>query len=779
MQGLKTLLLTLRFYLKHGVFLLLVVLIAYWAWLDRQVINQFEQQQWNLPARVYAAPLEIYREAPISSQHLIANLELLGYKRVDDVTGSGQFSKIGEGLELITRGFEFPGGAEPARRISVAFDNNRISTIASKLSRDTPSLVRLEPVEIGAIHPGVFEDRALLRFADVPRLFLERLIAVEDKRYFDHPGVDVKGITRAVFANIVAGRMRQGGSTITQQLVKNLYLTRERSLRRKFQEALMALSLERRYSKQEILEAYLNEIYLGQDGNRAIHGFGLGAEFYFDKPLAELNIAEQALLIGIIKGPSAYNPRKKPQVAEQRRNTVLQVLLKADLVSLQEYEKAISQPVEVSARSTNRKKPFAAFTELVHKRLLSNYDASALQTQGLKIFTTIDPLIQQLIVRSQQDFLASQAENLNKAGQPLQIAAVWADPVSAEVKAMTGGREQNPSYNRALLAKRQIGSLIKPFVVTEALSRPDEFQLGTILNDDAINLTDRKGQTWSPQNYDRKTRGPVTMLEALVNSYNLATIDLGLKLGLASVADRVNSMGLLDETIPLYPSLLLGAIEMTPFEVAQLYHTLANQGFYAPLKAIRTVVDASGEPLREARNTVRQAIDSKVAYLTTYAMTEVVNRGTARSLKNLAPRSLPIAGKTGTSDDTRDSWFAGFGENLLGVVWIGHDNGEPTKLTGASGALQAWGRMANRIGIAPLALRKPTGVSFLWFDPSKQRYLSESCGEISQMPVIPTDALLIQQCDSIQTRESDSIDSLWDGIKRLIDRGSTQQEDNE
>ena len=774
MAGLKQILRTLRFYLKHSILLLVVALIAYWAWVDRQVINQFEAQQWNLPARVYAAPLEIYREAPISNQQLSANLKLLGYQRVESVTRSGQYSSVGGRLDLITRGFEFPDGIEPARHINIAFNNDRVKTISGATEDDSPLIARLEPVEIGTIHPGVFEDRVLLAFGSVPRLFIERLIAVEDRRYFDHPGVDIKGISRALVANVIAGRMRQGGSTITQQLVKNLYLTRERSLRRKFQEALMALSLERRYSKRDILEAYLNEIYLGQDGNRAIHGFGLGAEFYFDKPLSELEIAEQALLIAIIKGPSAYNPRKNPQQAQQRRDTVLKVLLEAELISAQQYDAAILQPLKVSTRSRNRTKPFAAFTELVHKRLLANYETAALQTQGLRIFTTIDPLIQQQIVESQKDFLDSQTKNLSKTGKPLQIATVWADPVSAEVKALTGGREQNPNYNRALLAKRQIGSLIKPFVMAEALSRSRDFQLGSPLADEEITLTDRKGQTWSPQNYDKQTHGRVTMLEALVKSYNLATIDLGLKLGLGSVAERVKKMGLVDEQIPLYPSLLLGAIEMSPFQVAQLYHTLANQGFYAPLKAIRTVVDANGKPLTEARNTVSQAIDPKVAFLTAFAMTEVVNKGTARGLQRLAPSSLPLAGKTGTSDDTRDSWFAGFGGNLLGVVWIGHDNGEPTRLTGASGALQAWGKMANKVNVAPLKLRQPAGVSFVGFDPLSGGYFAEACETSRQLPVIVSDSLNIQHCDSIDAQESDRIETLWDGIKRLLNRGSEQ-----
>ncbi|MGR8950564.1 MAG: penicillin-binding protein 1B, partial [Gammaproteobacteria bacterium] len=699
-------------------------------------------------------------------------LELLGYQEVGQASRSGQFSKQGDRIKLVTRGFKFPDAVEPARRLTVSFSNDRVSKISFTGREASPSIARLEPFEIGGIHPGIFEDRVLLRFSDVQRVFLERLIAVEDKRYFEHPGIDIKGVSRAIITNLVAGKMRQGGSTITQQLIKNLYLTRERSLRRKFQEALMALSLERRYSKQEILETYINEIYLGQDGNRAIHGFGLGAEFYFDKPLVELSIAEQALLIGLIKGPSAYNPRKNPKLAQQRRDTVLKVLLTAELISTHEYETAVRQPVQVSSRIRGNKKLYAAFTALVHRRLLANYAAEDLQTQGLKIFTTAAPLMQQQIAKAQQEFMNSLETRVSKRGEPLQIATVWADPVSAEVKALTGGRDHNSNYNRALFAKRQVGSLIKPFVVAEALGRPNHFQLGSLVHDQELSLTDQKGQVWAPQNYDRQTHGDVTILDTLVRSYNLATIDLGLGIGLGSVAKRLRAMGLQREKIPLYPSLLLGAIEMTPFEVAQLYHTIANQGFFSPLKAIRTVVDADGVPLREARTTVRQALDSKVAYLTTFAMSEVVNRGTAQGLKRLVPEALPIAGKTGTTDDTRDSWFAGFGGNLLGVVWIGHDNGQPTKLTGASGALRAWGSMAKIAGVTPLTASRPGGVELVWVDPNTGEYFSEQCGPHIAVPVIANENLMINECDSGESSESDSIETLWDGIKRMLNGGS-------
>ena len=601
------------------------------------------------------------------------------------------------------------------------------------------------------------------------RLFLERLIAVEDKRFFDHPGVDLIGISRAMVANVLAGRMRQGGSTITQQLVKNLYLSRERSLRRKFHEALMAVSLERRFSKDEILQTYLNEIYLGQDGNRAIHGFGLGAEFYFGKPLAELDIAEQALLIGMIKGPSAYNPRTQPDRATQRRNIVLDVLLREKLISDEEYAEAKEAPLGVIPSSRSRSGQFSAFKELVHRRLLENYAREDLQTKGLQIFTTLDASLQQNVIAAQTQFMRGLRARNDTSAATLQVAAVWAEPVNAEVKALTGGVGNGSNYNRALYAKRQIGSLVKPFVVAEALSHSARFQLGTLLDDQQISLTDERGETWTPRNYDRQTHGQVTILESLINSYNLATIDLGLKVGLSAVAERLKKMGSQRESIPLYPSLLLGAIEMTPLEVAQIYHTIANQGFYAPLKVIRSVVDANGQALTEAHTTVTPALDARVAYLTTYSLQQVVALGTARGLNRLLPNALPLAGKTGTSDDTRDSWFAGFGANLLGVVWVGHDDATSTGLTGASGALRAWAAMAAGGDIRPLNLEPPAGVAQVWFDRrDKQLYARRCEQEFTPIPVISASVMIRSECGEVSAGDAAQIESLWDGIKSWL-----------
>jgi penicillin-binding protein 1B len=757
----------LSFYLKHLVVLAAVAFIAYWVWLDKKVIDQFEKRRWDIPARVFAAPTELFQGGQLSASDLKRILADLGYANVEKASSAGQYSVVKNGIELVTRAYSFPDGEESAKSLRLEFSNGAISSLVAGGSNAPLALARLEPVEIGVIHPGVFEDRVLVEIGDVRRLFLERLIAVEDKRFFDHPGVDIWGIFRAISSNLLAGKLRQGGSTITQQLIKNLYLTRERTLRRKFNEALMALSIERRYSKNEILETYLNELYIGQDGNRAIHGFGLGSHFYFGKPLAELNVAEQALLIGLIKGPSAYDPRRHPEQATKRRNIVLEVLKAAELVTESEFVAAKNTPVKLSPGQRPTRLPYSAFMDLVHKRLVTNYDNSALQTRGLRIFTTLDPVAQQKVSSATGRSLKMLAASAKPANGPLQIAAVWADPVTAEVKALIGGRSADHSYNRALLAKRQIGSLIKPFVVAEALSRPERFNLGTKLNDGPISLTDERGEVWTPQNYDHEFHGSVTLMDALIYSYNLASVDVGLKIGVPSVAERVSVMGLGRKVRP-YPSLLLGAVEMTPFEVAQLYHTIANEGFHAPLRAIRAVVDSHGEPLRESRTVVKQALDAKVAYLTRFAMREVVNKGTARRLKRSLLNVLPLAGKTGTSDDTRDSWFAGFGSNLIGVVWVGHDNGQSTGLTGSSGALVAWAEMAKAVGIRPLDDGTPEGITKLWVDKDSDSLFAVPCGDSDAIPVIVVPDLPIETCE--QSTRGVTIDSA---------RGHTPGENNQ
>lgn len=771
----------LRFYLKHLLVLAVIIFIGYWVWLDKKVIEQFEARRWDIPARVFAAPIELFEGASLALDDLKKTLVTLGYERVPNVANAGQYqlstSENRHEIKIITRSFRFPDGDEPARSIFVELTNDAISKLRAGASGAVLPLARLEPLEIGVIHPGVFEDRVLVGIGEVRRLFLERLIAVEDRRFFEHPGVDVRGIFRAVGSNIIAGRFRQGGSTITQQLIKNLYLTRERKLRRKVNEALMALSIERRYSKSDILETYLNEIYLGQDGNRAIHGFGLGAYFYFGKPLGELNVAEQALLIGLIKGPSAYNPRRHPEQALKRRNIVLGILRQAELLSEAEYLSALEMGLSLTPSQRPTRLPYSAFMDLVHKRLISNYDNQDLQTKGLRIFTTLDPVLQQNINRVKNRVIKKLAAKTKAATKPLQLATVWADPVTAEVRAISGAGGADQSFNRALLAKRQIGSLIKPFVVAEALSRPSDFHLGSKLTDGPISLTDERGEVWSPRNYDREFHGTVSLLDTLVSSFNLATVDLGLKLGVESVAERVYAMGL-DRKLRAYPSLLLGAVEMTPFEVAQLYHTIANQGFRAPLRAIRAVVDAEGLALRESKTVVTQALDAKAAYLTRYAMQEVVKRGTARSVSRLLPGIQPLAGKTGTSDNTRDSWFAGFGSNLLGVVWIGYDDGQATDLTGSSGALVAWAAMAKAAGISPLESTPPTGVKTLWVDKSINATYALPCHDSVAMPVDVSVDILITPCEQdskeIRDGETDGLSrgsgdsGIWNSIRQIF-----------
>lgn len=741
-----------------------VIGLGYWVWLDRKVVDQFEQRRWDLPARVFAAPAEIFVGKQISPLQLKALLLKLGYSLTTQPQAAGQFSASESRIELLTRGFIFPDGADQTKDLRIDFKLGKVSQLRDRKTGSELALARLEPLEIGVINPGAFEDRVLVKISDVRRIFLERLIAIEDRRFFSHPGIDLIGISRAAMANILAGRLREGGSTITQQLIKNLYLTRERTLQRKVNEALMALSVERRYSKDEILETYLNELYLGQDGNRAIHGFGLGAYFYFGKPLNELDLPEQAMLIGLIKGPSAYDPRRHPKRALERRNTVLEVLRNTGLVSEDEYVSAIAAKMNLSPKRASERALYRNFMDLVHQRLLSNYDATSLQTEGLRIFTSIDPIVQETISSVASTTMAGLQKSHKKSGDVLQLAAVWSNPVTAEVIAMVGDSGSGGGYNRALLAKRQIGSLIKPFIVAEALSRND-FHLGSQLNDEPISLTDDRDEVWEPQNYDNQFNGQVTMLTALVRSLNLATVDLGLKLGVPSVARRIRAMGL-ERPISPYPSMLLGAVEMTPFEVAELYHTLANDGFHAPLKVIRSVIDARGVPLRETQTVVRKALDADVAYLTNYALQEVVARGTARRLNVTLRDFLPLAGKTGTSDNTRDSWFAGFGGNLLGVVWLGYDNGASTGLTGSSGALPVWMAMAKAAGIEPLHPRRPDSIELLWVSEDGAQVFDKPCNNAIEIPSRKNITLLKAQCEPSERTPND----VWDSLKSIFGR---------
>ena len=694
--------------------------------LNRQVTTQFEGRRWELPARVYARPLELYAGRELTVRELRSELDLLHYQRV---AGSprlpGQYRVRGQRVRLITRPFQFPDEAQPSQRLELRFADGRLAAVDDPEGHRPLGLFRLEPVKIADIYPRHNEDRLLVRLDQVPRLLIDTLLTVEDRDFYRHHGVQPKAILRALIANLRAGHTVQGGSTLTQQLVKNYFLTNERSLARKLNEAIMALLLEWHYDKDEILQAYLNEIYLGQDGARAIHGFGLAARFYFQRDLADLEPEQIALLVGLAKGASWYDPRRHPRRALRRRNVVLDALAHEGVLDAATVARLKQRPLGVTRRVPSGVTPFPAFLQLVRQQLLRDYREEDLRSEGLRIFTTLDPLVQLATERAATRELARIEKERRLAAGSLQVAMLVASPEQGEVLAALGGRDPRyAGFNHVLAMRRPVGSLLKPAVYLTALARPD-YHLLTPLDDRELVLEQRDGE-WRPHNYDRQEHGDVPLLLALAHSYNIATVRLGLAVGLPAVIDTLQRLGIPGPLKP-YPSLLLGAIDLSPLDVLQMYQTLAAGGFRAPLRAIVAVIDTQGQTLQRYPLEVQQTLPADATFLLTTALHQVTVRGTARALQYLLPPELKVAGKTGTTNDLRDSWFAGFSGGHVAVAWVGRDDNQPTGLTGSSGALRLWARLFATLPTRPLQPLQPDDIEWARADIERGVLLAEDC----------------------------------------------------
>ncbi len=704
--------------------------------LDAEVSSRFEGKRWALPTQVYARPLELYVGRRLSRDELLEELDRLGYRSSERVSRSGHYRVHGDRLEVMTRGFDFWDGSEPGRHVEVAFAAGTEITAIDDLESGGPVvLLRLDPSTIGSIYPRHGEDRVLVRLDDVPPALIDALLTVEDRQFRDHYGVRPQSLFRALVANLRAGGVVQGGSTITQQLVKNFYLDNRRTLRRKIDEALMALLLEWRYDKDEILEAYLNEIYLGQDGDRAVHGFGLGSQFYFQRPLAELGVHEVALLVAIIRGPSFYDPRRHPERTRSRRDLVLDQMQQQALLTEVDADQARARPMGVVDRNLQTTR-YPAFMGLVQRQLRAQYRPEDLMSEGLRIFTTVDPALQARVEAQVATGLEDIERERGMASGGLQAAAVVTDTDSGEVLALVGGRNSRfAGFNRALDARRPVGSLVKPFVHLAALEHPSRYHVATIVEDGPMTVPLPGGRTWEPRNFDREWHGPVPMYRALTQSYNAATVAIGMDVGVEAVIDVLQRAGL-QRRPPAHPSLLLGALEMSPLEVADLYQTLATGGFRSPPRAIREVTTVDGEPLSRYPLSVARGVEPELAYLVNRLLQETVRDGTGRRARGALPADWQLAGKTGTSDGLRDSWFAGFGGDRLAVVWVGRDDNASAELTGSVGALPLWAGIMADARPRPLLLRPPEQVRERWIDGLSGHGSAQGCAGAVSLPFL-------------------------------------------
>lgn len=710
---------------------LLAALAAYVGYQDRLVREQFEGKRWALPARVYASPAEIFVGAAYDADSFEWLLGQLKYRRDAQLATQGSYVRLGDEVVFKTREFQFPDKPEPARELRAQFTDGQIILLEDMNSGKSVALLRMEPPQIGSFYPARREDRVLIQLGQAPKNLLNALFASEDRDFYRHPGVSLRGILRALFANVRAGGIVQGGSTLTQQLVKNFYLSSERTWWRKLNEIAMAIILDARYSKDEILEAYLNEIYLGQDGSRAVHGFGLASQYYFGRSVEELDLHHIALLVALVRGPSYYDPYRFPERVQKRRDLILDEMVAQGYVAPEAAAEAKSHPLDVVADPHQSVTRYPAFMDLVRRQLQKEYRPEDLTSEGLRIFTTLDVNLQrqlELAITANLDAL-----DKRRRASPLETAAILTRRGTGEIAALAGSRDpESTGFNRALDAVRQIGSLYKPVVYLTALEESDRYTVATLLQDSAIQLK-IPGSIWTPKNFDGREHGAVPLFRALAHSYNLATVRLGMDLGIAHTAQTLRRLGV-ERPVEMVPSLLLGTATLSPLEVAQMYQTLASDGFVTPLRAIQAVVSPEGKLLQRFGLDVRQAFDAATVYILNTLLKEVMRSGTGRPALSLMPASLQPAGKTGTTNDLRDSWFAGFTGDYLGVVWIGRDDNQPTGYTGAEGALRIWATVMQRVSREPLELDRPDNVDLLWVDAQRGGRSAEGCPGVIRLP---------------------------------------------
>ncbi|RLV59224.1 penicillin-binding protein 1B [Parashewanella curva] len=714
---------------KLGV-ITMVLLTCYTIYLDQIIARKFEGQKWHLPAQIYGRSMALYPGAAISHQQLINELKLLGYRKVTHPRQVGEFSASSTKVDIWRRSFHHPEGNQHQQRVMVTFNQQGVQSVLRPDQRQL-AIFYLEPILLDRIITSDGQDRLFVPADKIPPLIVKALLQTEDREFYHHHGINPLAILRALFINISAGRTVQGGSTLTQQLAKNFFLTPERSLIRKAREALMALVIDYRYSKDEILEAYLNEVYMGQDRARSVHGLGLASQFYFGRPISELSIDQQAFLVAVIKGPSYYNPWRNPERAMERRDLVLRLLMDSGDLSTSQYRLSVNAPLGIrkSSREVHQKLP--AFFDLVKQELAERYGPELLKMSGIKIYTTLDPLAQ----RAAEKAVTSTMKRLRKqaGNQDLQVGMVVTDKLNAGVAAMVGDRRPTyHGYNRAMTIRRPIGSLIKPFVYATALAKPTTYNLASPLDDKPITLTNGKGKTWSPQNVDKQFLNNVSLLTAFKRSRNVPTVNLGMALGVANVMDTLVDAGW-SETISPYPSMLLGALNGSPMMVAQVYQTIADSGRMRPLSAITYVLDNNDNLIDTHHASAKQAISPQADYLTQYAMTKVVQSGTATRLHKQFPNTR-LAGKTGTSNDNRDSWFAGFDERNVAVVWVGKDDNSKTGLYGSSGALTVYQQFLNYRKPIALRLAPPSGIVQGYFDTQTGLPMEADCENVIQLP---------------------------------------------
>lgn len=742
----------------------LVLLSLYIIRQDRLITSKFEGKRWNLPAKVYSQSLPLYQGASLNSRELEHWLNLLDYRLAKDYHSTGTYTKKGSEYFIHSRAFTYANNdVEPDQVLRLVLKDDQVEKLQST-QPNPKGIARLEPILIGGIYPDNNEDRIVMNIKDVPQPLIDALIATEDRGFYQHHGISVRGTVRAMYAN-ATGKPRQGGSTITQQLIKNFYLNSERTVKRKVNEAIMALLLESHYSKQEILQTYMNEITLGQNGNHSINGFGLAAQFYFSRPLNELRLDQLAMLVGLAKGPTQYNPFRYPQAALERRNVVLDNMRLMGKIDQATYQAATQQPLDVVKTPIIGQSRFPDYLDVVKRELTQTYDAKDLKNEGLRIFTSFDPNVQRAASEAVSKSLTTLKKSNPKQLGSLQAALVSANPNTGELLAVVGSSNEFTGFNRAVDAKRQVGSLLKPIIYLTAFEQ-GKYNLASSVDDSPMTLKLSNGTTWSPSNYGGGSHGKVPLITALANSYNLPAVRVGLEVGVPNFLTQLHRMGIKSQ-LPNYPAVLLGALNLAPMDMLGVYQVLATGGFQHDIHTIRSVVDNEGRIIQGNQLKNNQVINANAAYMTNYGMQQVIESGTAKAALPLNQQvvkkptldkvsdktttetqnpatevaatpviqSLGLAGKTGTTNDYRDAWFAGYSGNYVSVVWVGRDDNKPTGLSGGNGALPVWINFMQALRLTPVSLKQPNGIEWHWLENGTGLLTYEQCPNAVYLPV--------------------------------------------
>ena len=737
----------LRFFSISLIVLLLItssgIVIGSWylRTLEDTVTAKFDGRKWRFPSKIYSDSYLLYAGMSLRTEDFLEKLRRLGYhetKAKPDGKGEYRFQRSSGLLEIYLHDFSYPTETFKGVPIRMSLQGNTVGKLQNASSGEELFSLELEPELVTGLYETVWQERRLVKLPEVPPLLVRAILAIEDERFYRHFGVDPVALMRAMWVNFRSGAVVQGGSTLTQQLVKNFFLGSERTMSRKLKEAFMALIVERNYSKNEILENYLNEIYLGQKGSQGIYGVWEASQFYFSKPLTELSPGEMALLAGLIRGPNNYSPYRNVEAATRRRNVVLAKLLDDKIITRRQYEASLSEtlPHRELIKVTNDA-PY--YVDFLRRELAENYSNDVLTTEGLRIFTSLDLHLQKLAERSVSEGLKrleAKYPALRRRGQEdsLEGEVVVIRPQTGEIKAMAGGRNyQKSQFNRVFQAKRQPGSIFKPFVYLAALMYGAEngrkFTAMTKVDDSPFTWEyDR--QEWKPGNYNDEFFGTVTLRRALEKSLNSATARVAREVGIRRIRDLAQRLGI-QSSLPAVPSLALGAAEVTPLEVAVAFSTLANNGVRTRPLTVKQVLAPDARVLEKRDVRVEKVVSAQMAFLINHLLKGVLDRGTADSARR-AGFTRPAAGKTGTTNDYKDAWFVGYTPDLLTVVWVGFDNQSKLGLSGSQAALPIWTDFMIRAtaGTPMTDFVAPPGIKFVDVDPISGQLATPSCTSV-------------------------------------------------